>query len=168
MRFAVLRAGARDLDAILADSDQRRPATRRGAAVGLTQLPVQEKRVQVADIYRDEIRVIAPAKHAIAAGFLGRPADAGGRISADQVVVGGPAEKGPQPGQHLAGLHRGALGQILALALSPRRLVVDQLEDVGLGDLGRAGDRPSGNVMFEDAPPLPRSFEPQRAVAALR
>ena len=36
------------------------------ADFGLTQLPVQEKRVQVADIYRDEIRVIAPAKHAIA------------------------------------------------------------------------------------------------------
>ena len=36
------------------------------ADFGLTQLPVQEKRVQVADIYRDEIRVIAPVKHAIA------------------------------------------------------------------------------------------------------
>jgi DNA-binding transcriptional LysR family regulator len=36
------------------------------ADFGLTQLPVQEKRVRVADIYRDEIRVIAPAKHAIA------------------------------------------------------------------------------------------------------
>src|SRR5579863_521311 len=33
------------------------------ADFGLTQLPVQEKRVQVADIYRDEIRVIAPPKH---------------------------------------------------------------------------------------------------------
>jgi DNA-binding transcriptional LysR family regulator len=36
------------------------------ADFGLTQLPLQEKRVQVADIYRDEIRVIAPVKHAIA------------------------------------------------------------------------------------------------------
>ncbi|MBZ5592964.1 MAG: LysR family transcriptional regulator [Acidobacteriia bacterium] len=36
------------------------------ADFGLTQLPIQEKRVQVVDIYRDEIRVIAPAKHAIA------------------------------------------------------------------------------------------------------
>jgi DNA-binding transcriptional LysR family regulator len=36
------------------------------ADFGLTQLPVQEKRVQVVDIYRDEIRVIAPARHAIA------------------------------------------------------------------------------------------------------
>jgi DNA-binding transcriptional LysR family regulator len=33
------------------------------ADFGLTQLPVQEKRVQVADIYRDEIRVIAHPKH---------------------------------------------------------------------------------------------------------
>jgi DNA-binding transcriptional LysR family regulator len=36
------------------------------ADFGLTQLPIQEKRVQVVDIYRDEIRVVAPAKHAIA------------------------------------------------------------------------------------------------------
>jgi DNA-binding transcriptional LysR family regulator len=36
------------------------------ADFGLTQLPVQEKRVQVVDIYRDEIRVIAPARHPIA------------------------------------------------------------------------------------------------------
>lgn len=33
------------------------------ADFGLTQLPVQEKRVQVADIYRDEIRVILPTEH---------------------------------------------------------------------------------------------------------
>jgi DNA-binding transcriptional LysR family regulator len=36
------------------------------ADFGLTQLPIQEKRVQVVDIYRDEIRVIAPSRHAIA------------------------------------------------------------------------------------------------------
>jgi DNA-binding transcriptional LysR family regulator len=36
------------------------------ADFGLTQLPIQEKRVQVVDIYRDEIRLIAPARHAIA------------------------------------------------------------------------------------------------------
>ena len=36
------------------------------ADFGLTQLPIQEKRVQVVDIYRDEIRMIAPARHAIA------------------------------------------------------------------------------------------------------
>jgi len=35
------------------------------ADFGLTQLPIQEKRVQVVDIYRDEIRVIAPAKHVL-------------------------------------------------------------------------------------------------------
>ncbi len=33
------------------------------ADFGLTQLPVQEKRVQVVNIYKDEIKVIAPAKH---------------------------------------------------------------------------------------------------------
>ena len=36
------------------------------ADFGLTQLPVQEKRVQVVDIYRDEIRLILPAKHPLA------------------------------------------------------------------------------------------------------
>jgi DNA-binding transcriptional LysR family regulator len=35
------------------------------ADFGLTQLPIIEKRVQVVDIYRDEIRVIAAAKHPI-------------------------------------------------------------------------------------------------------
>src|SRR5215472_15769549 len=35
------------------------------ADFGLTQLPIQEKRVQVVDIYRDEIRLIAPVKHPI-------------------------------------------------------------------------------------------------------
>ena len=35
------------------------------ADFGLTQLPIHEKRVQVVDIYRDEIRVIAAAKHPI-------------------------------------------------------------------------------------------------------
>jgi DNA-binding transcriptional LysR family regulator len=33
------------------------------ADFGLTQLPVEEKRVQVADIYRDEIRAITASKH---------------------------------------------------------------------------------------------------------
>jgi DNA-binding transcriptional LysR family regulator len=36
------------------------------ADFGLTQLPVEEKRVQVADIYKDEIRLIAPARHPLA------------------------------------------------------------------------------------------------------
>src|SRR5712692_7460882 len=36
------------------------------ADFGLTQLPIQEKRVQVVDIYKDEIRLIVPARHPIA------------------------------------------------------------------------------------------------------
>ena len=48
--------GARVLEAV----------TENIADFGLTQLPIQEKRVQVVDIYRDEIRVMAPARHAIA------------------------------------------------------------------------------------------------------
>jgi DNA-binding transcriptional LysR family regulator len=36
------------------------------ADFGLTQLPVEEKRVQVADIYKDEIRLIVPARHPLA------------------------------------------------------------------------------------------------------
>ena len=37
------------------------------ADFGLTQLPVAEKRVQVANIYKDEIRLIVPAGHPLAA-----------------------------------------------------------------------------------------------------
>lgn len=36
------------------------------ADFGLTQLPVLEKRVQIVDIYRDEVRVIVPASHPLA------------------------------------------------------------------------------------------------------
>jgi DNA-binding transcriptional LysR family regulator len=36
------------------------------ADFGLTQLPVQEKRVEVVNIYKDEIRAILPAKHPLA------------------------------------------------------------------------------------------------------
>jgi DNA-binding transcriptional LysR family regulator len=36
------------------------------ADFGLTQLPVEEKRLQVADIYKDEIRLIVPARHPLA------------------------------------------------------------------------------------------------------
>jgi DNA-binding transcriptional LysR family regulator len=36
------------------------------ADFGLTQLPVEEKRVQVADIYKDEIRLLAPFRHPLA------------------------------------------------------------------------------------------------------
>src|SRR5215470_5112438 len=36
------------------------------ADFGLTQLPIQEKRLQVVNIHRDEIRLIAPARHRLA------------------------------------------------------------------------------------------------------
>src|SRR5579864_1481167 len=36
------------------------------ADFGLTQLPVQEKRLQVVNIHRDEIRLIVPARHVLA------------------------------------------------------------------------------------------------------
>jgi DNA-binding transcriptional LysR family regulator len=36
------------------------------ADFGLTQLPVEERRLQVADIYKDEIRLIVPARHPLA------------------------------------------------------------------------------------------------------
>src|SRR3954451_11484588 len=38
------------------------------ADFGLTQLPVEEKRLQVVNVHRDEIRLIVPAKHPLAAG----------------------------------------------------------------------------------------------------
>jgi DNA-binding transcriptional LysR family regulator len=37
------------------------------ADFGLTQLPVEEKRLQVVHVHRDEIRLIVPAKHPLAA-----------------------------------------------------------------------------------------------------
>jgi len=37
------------------------------ADFGLTQLPVQEKRVQVVEIHRDEVRLVVPAGHPLAA-----------------------------------------------------------------------------------------------------
>jgi DNA-binding transcriptional LysR family regulator len=37
------------------------------ADFGLTQLPVEEKRLQVVNIYRDEIRLIVPGSHPLAA-----------------------------------------------------------------------------------------------------
>lgn len=36
------------------------------ADFGFTQLPVQEKRLQIVNIYNDEIRLVVPAKHALA------------------------------------------------------------------------------------------------------
>src|SRR5438093_365758 len=37
------------------------------ADFGLTQLPVEEKRLQVVNVHRDEIRLIVPAKHPLSA-----------------------------------------------------------------------------------------------------
>src|SRR5205807_9515616 len=37
------------------------------ADFGLTQLPVEEKRLQVVNVHRDEIRLIVPGKHPLAA-----------------------------------------------------------------------------------------------------
>jgi DNA-binding transcriptional LysR family regulator len=45
------------------------------ADFGFTQLPVEEKRLQVVTIHRDEIRLIVPAGHPLAAGPSVRPAD---------------------------------------------------------------------------------------------
>ena len=59
--------GARVVEAVMDNS----------ADFGLTQLPVEEKRLQVVNIYRDEIRLIVPARHrlstvkAVAAEDLG-------------------------------------------------------------------------------------------------
>src|ERR1044071_2499682 len=36
------------------------------ADFGLTQLPVEEKRLQVIDIYHDEVRLVVPARHPLA------------------------------------------------------------------------------------------------------
>ena len=36
------------------------------ADFGLTQLPVLEKRVQIVDMYRDEVRAVVPADHPLA------------------------------------------------------------------------------------------------------
>jgi DNA-binding transcriptional LysR family regulator len=36
------------------------------ADFGLTQLPVEEKRLQVVNVYRDEVRAIVPARHPLA------------------------------------------------------------------------------------------------------
>jgi DNA-binding transcriptional LysR family regulator len=48
--------GARVVDAVMENT----------ADFGLTQLPVAERRLQVVDIYKDEIRLIAPARHPLA------------------------------------------------------------------------------------------------------
>jgi DNA-binding transcriptional LysR family regulator len=57
VQLQVLRSyGSRVVEAVMENS----------ADFGLTQLPVEEKRLQVVSIYRDEIRMIAPAGHPLA------------------------------------------------------------------------------------------------------
>jgi DNA-binding transcriptional LysR family regulator len=57
--------GARVVDAVMDNS----------ADFGLTQLPVDEKRLQVVNVHRDEIRVIVPAHHPLADMKAVSPAD---------------------------------------------------------------------------------------------
>jgi DNA-binding transcriptional LysR family regulator len=57
--------GARVVDAVMENI----------ADFGLTQLPVEEKRLQVADIHRDEIRLIVPARHPLADRKTVQPPD---------------------------------------------------------------------------------------------
>jgi len=57
VQLQVLRSyGARVVEAVMENS----------ADFGLTQLPVEEKRIQVVNIYHDEIRLMVPAGHALA------------------------------------------------------------------------------------------------------
>jgi len=61
VQLQLLRSyGSRVVEAVMENS----------ADFGLVQLPVEEKRLQVVNIYRDEIRLIVPAGHPLA----GRPA----------------------------------------------------------------------------------------------
>jgi DNA-binding transcriptional LysR family regulator len=57
--------GARVVEAVMENS----------ADFGLTQLPVEEKRLQVVNIHRDEIRMIAPAGHPLAGRASVSPQD---------------------------------------------------------------------------------------------
>ena len=57
VQLQVLRSyGSRVVEAVMENS----------ADFGLTQLPVEEKRLQVVNVYRDEIRLICPARHPLA------------------------------------------------------------------------------------------------------
>ena len=57
VQLQVLRSyGARVVEAVMENA----------ADFGLTQLPVEEKRLQVVNIYHDEIRLIVPARHPLA------------------------------------------------------------------------------------------------------
>ena len=57
--------GSRVVDAVMENT----------ADFGLTQLPVEEKRLQVVSIYHDEIRLIVPARHRLAENKTVSPAD---------------------------------------------------------------------------------------------
>src|ERR1051325_3721455 len=57
VQLQVLRSyGSRVVEAVMENS----------ADFGLTQLPVEEKRLQVVNVYRDEVRAIVPARHPLA------------------------------------------------------------------------------------------------------
>ena len=51
------------------------------ADFGLTQLPVEEKRIQIVNVHQDEIRLIVPAQHPLAARKIGGAAGPGRVIS---------------------------------------------------------------------------------------
>lgn len=57
--------GSRVVDAVMENT----------ADFGLTQLPVEEKRLQVVSIYHDEIRLIVPARHRLADNKTASPRD---------------------------------------------------------------------------------------------
>jgi DNA-binding transcriptional LysR family regulator len=58
VQLQVLRSyGSRVVEAVMENS----------ADFGMTQLPVEEKRLQVVTVYRDEVRAIVPARHPLAA-----------------------------------------------------------------------------------------------------
>jgi len=57
VQLQVLRSyGSRVVEAVMENS----------ADFGMTQLPVEEKRLQVVTVYRDEVRAIVPARHPLA------------------------------------------------------------------------------------------------------
>jgi DNA-binding transcriptional LysR family regulator len=66
VQLQVLRSyGSRVVEAVMENS----------ADFGLTQLPVEEKRLQVVNVYRDEVRVIVPARHPLASRKIVTPQD---------------------------------------------------------------------------------------------
>jgi DNA-binding transcriptional LysR family regulator len=66
VQLEVLRSyGARVVEAVMENA----------ADFGLTQLPVEEKRIQVVNIYHDEIRLIVPARHPLAGHKTVTPQD---------------------------------------------------------------------------------------------